>query len=275
MNLPTRQHSQCSFLATNDRSSSQSDQIRSKQFTATRVRDKVDNVTSVIVSNASIWPVSKPFKVLESTGSCHSTNTNRQTILADRATITSGCWGLSGIPCLIKLLDVPKLLRRSFAMWLVPSLFTATLFSLVWLIRNSPNCSEYRTCWRASYCVVKCLNTLCQLWKSFTGYRFSIMSRLKQQFWYTWWRTQVNSCRNTNPFALFILFKKLVRKCAIGTVLAFCDSAVSVWNNLPENIHVAKTAAYTNSVRMNNAHKLCIYLLTKNLLTYILTYLLT
>jgi len=43
--------------------------------------------------------------------------------------------------------------------------------------------NEYRTRWRASFCVVEIVHTSRgsrQLWRSFTGYRFNIVSRSKQ-----------------------------------------------------------------------------------------------
>jgi len=169
------------------------------------------------------------FEALESlsTGNCYSTNT--WTIFTDRACITSGHCGISGISgshCLMKL-SMPSL-----AVWLVPASITTTLFFLECQNWITPKYNVDRTRWRASFCAVESLNTLRQRWNPGTLMNTGQPTYLRQLL------------EDYEPIRyLRSSSKKLICISDVGTILASCDfrhSAVSVWNNLPGNIHDAK-----------------------------------
>lgn len=145
-------------MAIDEQSSTQSYQSGSHTVHGHQRREKVDDVTSVIVSTAVIQPVSsiQSLGVALSTGSCHFTN--KLTTFLDCAIITSGAlWHIRE--------SLPEEVVKTVACSLmVITLATATLFSLECKSQSLTSCKKFRTPCCALYnnCVKGNMTTSCR-----------------------------------------------------------------------------------------------------------------
>jgi len=133
-----RLHSWCSFLATDEWSSTQPDQIWSNsvhihpwswQSWCRHFRRCVECYHSTCIEHSKPWSHSRPEALIWPTREHYL-----QIMLPP---CTSGHCGISAIHCLMKLS------RPSLAVWLVPASITVMLSSLECRNRISPNCNEY------------------------------------------------------------------------------------------------------------------------------------
>jgi len=132
----------------------------------------------------------------------------------------------------------------SLAVWLVSTSITVTLFSGL----SKSMFSKLQWIQNKLACIVVSFST-CQLWKSFTSYRFDIVSHSERKCCYTVKNTYL--CQLPQGYKHFctlrLLSENLICKSAVAAVLAsrgFRYPVVSVWNNIPDIICKLKTHLY-------------------------------